>query len=170
MKEGNKKGNKPLGRQAVPVTPEAWFDEIVRAYVDAHEAIAFGPLAGVELDESGLFHLAPQVCLKFRGLNAGKKLLERAREAALCCYVANEERCPEVFAAPQLAFAFCYLASHFGLDLLDEETVGAVMDHIEKHGNALIAATSKLLADQERNLPAISLRKPLYARRRAKPR
>lgn len=141
-------------KNPIPVTPEDWLDEIARAYVDAYETIPFGSLAGIEIDESHLFHLAPAVCLKFRGIKAGKRILARTTEAALSSYVATEERCPEVFAVPQLAFAFCYLASHFGLDLMDAEAVSIVMDHIEKSQDKLKETTARLLADQDRMHPA----------------
>lgn len=155
-------------KNPVPATPQAWLDEVARAYVDAHEAIPFGPLAGTQIKERDLFQLAPAVCLKFRGIKAAKSILDRTTEAALCSYVATEAQAPEVFAVSQLAFAFCYLASHFGLDLLDEAALATVMDHVEQNQAALKKLTAGLLAAQDRMPPADRLVKPLHARNRSK--
>lgn len=65
--------------------------EIVCAYQDAAEAIPFGPAAGAELTEKELFHLAPLVCLKRRGIKRTHKNERIVTEAALSTYVANEE-------------------------------------------------------------------------------
>lgn len=115
----------------VPTTAEAWLKECAAAYADAHETIPFGPLAGVRLAERDLFHLAPVVCLKFRGIRASKAALKRATDAALASYVAMRERNPELLSRPTMAFAFCYVAAHFGLDLLTEEQASATLDYIE---------------------------------------
>lgn len=58
-----------------PRTPAQWLKEIKLAIADAAEAAPFGPLVGTEITAANLFHLAPVVCLKFRG----KKL--KGREA-----------------------------------------------------------------------------------------
>ena len=125
----------------MPDSPEAWLDEIAAAYRDGQEAIPFGPLVGQEFKPEDLFHLAPMVCLKFRGIKRTRGLLQKATDAALASYVATKERIPEVLAVPQLAFAFAYLASHFGLDLLDEQQVEAVMEYVEQNKAELLALT-----------------------------
>jgi len=125
----------------MPDSPEAWLDEIAAAYRDGQEAIPFGPLVGQAFKPEDLFHLAPLVCLKFRGIKRTRKLIQQATDAALASYVATKERIPEVLAVPQLAFAFAYLASHFGLDLLDERQVEAVMEYIEQNQAKLLALT-----------------------------
>ena len=51
----------------LPQTPAQWLTEIVLAIADAAGAIPFGPMTGTEITTSTLFHLAPLVCLKFRG-------------------------------------------------------------------------------------------------------
>ena len=130
---------KPSNR--MPDSPEAWLDEIAAAYRDGQEAIPFGPLVGQEVKPEDLFHLAPLVCLKFRGIKRTRRLLQKATEAALASYVATKERIPEVLAVPQLAFAFAYLASHFGLDLLDEPQVEATMEYVEQNQAKLLALT-----------------------------
>jgi hypothetical protein len=38
-----------------------------------------------------------------------------------------------VFSKPQLAFAFCYLAAHFGLDLVTERMLARTMEFIVEH-------------------------------------
>jgi hypothetical protein len=83
--------------------------------------------------EGDLFHMAPSICLKFRGIHAAKATHKRATTVALASYVAMEEREPEVFSRPQLAFAYCYLAAHFGLDLVTERVLARTMEFIVEH-------------------------------------
>jgi hypothetical protein len=116
-----------------PRSPLQWLDEVATAYADAYETIPFGPAVGADLRESNLFHLAPSVCLKFRAMPAAKATLKRATTAALASYVATEEREPEVFSKPHLAFAFCYLAAHGGLDLVTDTVFASTMDFLVEH-------------------------------------
>ena len=51
-----------------PQNPAEWLHEIDEAYRDARETLPFMPLVGVRPSESKLFHLAPRVAVKFRGL------------------------------------------------------------------------------------------------------
>jgi hypothetical protein len=129
----------------VPTTREAWLQEIAAAYADAHLAIPFGPLVGAELTENELFHLAPAVCLKFRGLARSKAALERATEAALASYVAMTVRDAKSLArlsSPHMAFAFCYVAAHFGLDLVTEDEASGALDYIARHRKELARKTT----------------------------
>ncbi len=71
--------------------------------------------------------------MKFRGLLSDENKLKLATEAALSSYVANLEVEQETLSDPRLAFAFCYLASHYGLDLVGIATLEDVMEFIEKH-------------------------------------
>ena len=115
----------------MPGSPQAWLDEIQAAYQDAAEAMPFGPLVGVTIRQADLFHLAPQVCLRFRGIKGTPSAQKKATDAALVSYVATTSRLPGELADPRVAFAFCYLAAHFGLDLLSQEQVQDIMDWVE---------------------------------------
>jgi hypothetical protein len=117
-------------RNPVPASPEDWLIEIVAAYRDAREAVPFGPLVGQPFGQAELFHLAPAVTLKFRGLPRSNRRLGRATEAALASYVANRADSPGVFKNPHLSFAFCYLASHYGLGLVSASIVDDLMEYI----------------------------------------
>ena len=128
----------------MPDSPEAWLGGIAAAYRDGQEAIPFGPLVGQEVKPEDLFHLAPLVCLKFRGIRRARRLLRKATDAALASYVTTKEQVPEVLGVPQLAFAFAYLASHFGLDLLDEQQVEAVMEYVEQNKAELLVLTKPI--------------------------
>jgi hypothetical protein len=108
-----------------------WLHEIADAYRDAHDTLPFMPLVGVMPSENQLFHLAPRVAVKFRGLPHSR--VDAATEAALSSYVASQEQAGGVFDDPRLAFVFCYLASHFGLDLISEEYVDEVMSFLEEN-------------------------------------
>ena len=39
---------------------------------------------------------------------------------------------------PQVAFAFCYIASHFGLGLIDEATASQILDHVADNADTLV--------------------------------
>lgn len=126
-----KKDNKPL-----PCAPAAWLKEIADAYRDAEEAIPFGPAAGVTITKKDLFHLAPAVCLKFRGLER-KKNIKKVTEAALSSYVATLDTAPDSMADSCMAFAFCYIASHFGMGLVTDEEATGILEYVEKHQDGL---------------------------------
>ena len=113
----------------MPETPAQWLREIVAAYADAHEAIPFGPLVGATVGPENLFHLAPTAFAKFRGA-ASRREVQAATDAALASYVAMQGHDPELISRPHIAFAFCYLAAHYGLRLLAEHEVTETMDFI----------------------------------------
>jgi hypothetical protein len=58
-----------------PTTPEEWLDEIRLAIDDARETGPFAEMIGESITEADLFHLAPLVCMKFRGLDFRDKAL-----------------------------------------------------------------------------------------------
>jgi hypothetical protein len=122
------------------VRPEEWLEEIRLAYADAREAIPFGQVVGQRFGERELFHLAPVVALKFRGLPR-RANLNRATEAALSSYVANLGTERAVLSDPRLAFSFCYLVSHYELGLVDMAAVESVMDFLERNV-ALLSPTA----------------------------
>ncbi len=118
----------------MPDTPDEWLKEIAKAYADAKEAIPFAPLTGQEMTDDDLFHLAPSVCLKFRGIKRSKKILKQATDAAVSSYAATQDINKEMLSSPKLAFAFCYLCSHFGLDIINENQFDEIMEYIETEG------------------------------------
>ena len=122
----------------IPDSPQAWLEEIANAYADAHETER---LLGGDIKPEDLYHLAPVLCLKFRGHGRSTPLRKKATDAALSSYVVNKDNLPHVLAVPQLAFAFAYFASHFGLDLLDTETVNRLMEYVEEHQWTLLQLT-----------------------------
>jgi len=124
-------------KHSIPGTPEEWLKEIAKAYNDAIEAIPFSSVTGHKITEDNLFHLAPSVCLKFRNIERTKKNLKKATYSAISSYVATKD-INEILSIPILSFAFCYLASHLGLDILDEETIVSLMEYIEKEQKTLI--------------------------------
>ena len=86
---------------------------------------------GEPIAESELFHLAPQVFLKFSDLRLSKRKRTEIVEGALASYVATMDEGTgrgELRDTPVLSFAFCYLAAHFVAGLLDETSVEHVMD------------------------------------------
>ena len=130
-------------QRALPGTPEAWLQEIRAAYADARRAIPFGPAVGQPLGEQDLFHLAPAVAVKFRNLTSQSGALKRATEAALTSYVASLESQGSVLSDPRLAFSLCYLASHYGLGLVELAAVESAMDFLERNAGRLSKGTDR---------------------------
>ena len=120
-----------------PTTPDDWFDEIRRAIADARKTKPFGLLTGHPITDSNLFHLAPLVCMKFRGLDyRDEKLRREVTEGALANYVANSD--PDgidhgLVARPLLAFALCYVTAHHVLDLIDDREAATVLDFCDEN-------------------------------------
>lgn len=110
-----------------------WISEIADAYLDAYEAIPFGKLIGEKITEKELFHMTPEICLKFRGIKRSKKNVNKTTEAMLASYVATEDQTEGIFKNPHLSFCFAYLACHFALELLTQNQVSEIMDFIEEH-------------------------------------
>ncbi|MBK5100478.1 MAG: hypothetical protein JJE15_05720 [Desulfobacteraceae bacterium] len=127
----------------IPQTKSEWIEEIAEAYSDAEEAIPFGKFVGEHIEDKDLFHTAPGICLKFRGIKRTKAKLKKTTEAALSSYVATKDFLGHILDDPHISFAFCYLASHFALDLIDNQKVNEIMDYIEAHRKKLAEAISK---------------------------
>jgi hypothetical protein len=124
-------------KHPLPKTPAEWLDEIKLAMADARKAKPFGLLTGQRITDSNLFHLAPLVCLKFRGLDFRDEALRRkVTEGALANYVANTD--PDgidhgLESRPLLAFAMCYVTAHYVLDLIDDREAESILDYCEEN-------------------------------------
>jgi hypothetical protein len=123
-------------KHPLPKTPAQWLKEIKLAIADASEAKPFGALLGEPITDAQLFHLAPLVCLKFRGRKQEGPKAKRVREVALANYVVNTD--PEgvdhgLEQRPMMAFALCYVAAHLALDLVDEQKAEAILEYCEEH-------------------------------------
>ena len=119
-----------------PTTPAEWLDEIRLAIADARKTKPFGWLTGQRITDANLFHLAPLVCLKFRGLNyRDEDLRRKVTEGALANYVANSD--PDgidhgLESKSLLASAVCYVTAHYVLDLIDEQEAEAVLGYCDQ--------------------------------------
>lgn len=122
----------------IPDIPSGWLNEIVAAYGDAREAIPFGALTGQNITEGELYHVAPVVCLKVREIPRSEARLKQATDAALASYVATTGLGDGSLEDPRMAFAFCYVASHLGLDLIDEQGAAALLDYLAEHEALLV--------------------------------
>lgn len=115
----------------IPETPDQWLEEILLAWSDAEKVQPVSRLMRSELEDADLFHLAPLICLKFRGKELTGEEAQTVTEVALANYVVNTE--PEgIDLHPQLAFALCYVAAHLALDLVDEQTASKLLDYCEE--------------------------------------
>jgi len=130
----------------LPRNPTEWLSEIADAYADAFETLYFMPLVGVDPQENVLFHLAPRVAVKFRGLPDCKA--DAAVEAALSSYVASKAQAGADLDDPHLAYAFCYLAAQFGLGIVNEQSVNEVMAFIEENKDMLARAITERTRDE----------------------
>ncbi len=120
----------------LPNTPAEWLHEITLAMADAREAKPIGKLVGHRITEADLYHLAPHVCLKFRGRKPTGKEAKRVVKTALANYIVNSDpdgNDHDLEHRPFMAFALCYLASHLCLDLIDEQKAEAVLIYCEEH-------------------------------------
>jgi hypothetical protein len=120
----------------IPLTSEGWLLEIKLAIKDAREIEQFSPLTDERITNVNLFHLAPLVCLKFRGRKLAGREADRVTETALANYVVNSD--PEgvdhgLESKPLLAFAVCYVTAHLALDLVDEKQAEAILNYCEEH-------------------------------------
>ena len=120
-----------------PTTPAEWLDEIGLAIADARKTKPFGIRTGQRITDANLFHLAPLVCLKFRGLNyRNEELRRKVTEGALANYVANSD--PDgidhgLESRPLLAFAVCYVTAHYVLDMIDAGEAETVLDYCDQN-------------------------------------
>ena len=121
----------------LPTTPNDWLDEIQLAIADARETKPFGLLTGQRITDANLFHLAPLVCMKFRGLDyRNEELRRKVTEGALANYVANSD--PDgidhgLESRPLLAFALCYVTAHYVLDLIDDREAESILNHCDEN-------------------------------------
>jgi hypothetical protein len=123
-------------RRDQPATPEEWLAEIRLAIKAARKTKWFGWLRGRWNTDANLFHLAPLLCLKFRGLDYRDEELRRTvTEKALANYVVNSD--PDgidhrLETRPLLAFAVCFVTAHYVLDLIDAGNTEAILDYCEQ--------------------------------------
>jgi hypothetical protein len=123
-------------KRPLPRTPVQWLKEIKLAIADAAEAVPFGPLTSTEITAANLFHLAPVVCLKFRGKKLKGREADRVIKVALANYIANSN--PHgidhgLDQRPLMAFTLCYVAAHLALDMVDEDKAEAILTYCEEH-------------------------------------
>ncbi len=104
--------------------------EIRLAWKDASETKPYAHLTGITLTDADLFHLAPLICLKYRGRQQTGAEADRVLKGALAHYAANAEKGLE--GKPQLAFALCYVTAHLVLGLVDEQTAEDLMNYCEE--------------------------------------
>jgi hypothetical protein len=117
----------------IPCDIETWLNEIAKAYQEAKDTIPYGKLIGENLKEKDLFHIAPQLAIKYRGFQGNAKIEKKAIDAALSSYEGNLDNSGDVLKKPEIAFTFCYFAAHFGMNFMKAEKVDEYMRYIEEH-------------------------------------
>ena len=116
----------------LPQNPVEWIEEIRDAMLDACDTEPFGILTGHPITEANLFHLAPLICLKFRGRKTRGAEAKRVIKTALANYLANSDQ-HGLESRPMLAFVLCYLGAHLALDLLNEQEAEVILNYCEGH-------------------------------------
>jgi len=112
---------------------DLWLKEIVDAYLNAKAALPYAVAAGKDMKEDDLFHMAPLVCLSFRGIEHSDENRRKATDAAISSYIANEEANQGVLSNPVMAFSFCYILAHYGLDLISDGQCQDILFHVESN-------------------------------------
>lgn len=123
-------------KRPLPRTSAQWLEEINLAMADAGEAAPFAPLVGTKITPGNLFHLAPVVCLKFRGRKLEGREADRVIKVALANYVAHSDPDGidnELDKRPKMAFALCYVSAHLALELVTEKKAEAILIYCEEH-------------------------------------
>ncbi len=122
-------------KRPIPRTLARWLGEIRLAIADARDTEPFGEWIGEPLTDANLFHLAPLVCLKFRGRKLVGREADRVTKTALANYIVNSD--PDgidhgLSQKPLMAFAVCYVTAHLALGLVDEEKAEAILNYCEE--------------------------------------
>lgn len=104
-------------------------EKIINAYTDAAETIPFGPAADVEITDRELFHLAPIVCIKFRGIERTTKNFKIVTVAAMSSYVANDHVHGDTLEHSIMAFALCYVVMQ--LQTKKDDSLYAEIQHLQ---------------------------------------
>jgi hypothetical protein len=121
--------------QPLPKSSDEWLTELRLAWRDARETKSFAHMTGTNVTDADLFHLAPLVCLKFRGREMTGKEADKVTKGALANYVVNtgpDAKVQGLATNPKMAFALCYVAAHLILGLVNEETAAEILDFCEE--------------------------------------
>ena len=119
----------------LPKSPDEWLAEIRLAWKDARETKSFAHMTGANFTDADMFHLAPLVCLKFRGREITGKEADKVTKGALANYVVNtgpDANVQGLESNPKMAFALCYVAAHLILELVDEQAASEILDFCEE--------------------------------------
>lgn len=128
---------------SLPATDSAWLEEVRAAFAYASETLSFMEVVGVKTHADALAIQAPILCAKFRGLPDSGRRFERAKEAALSSYVANSKSHSKAFEFPEVAFAFCYVATHYGYDFISEKDCERILDYLIERAERLLAPATR---------------------------
>ena len=114
----------------VPTSSRGWLKEMMEACLDTLQVVSSGRIAGKAYDQNSFYRVVAAACLKNRGLEPKGKYLDIAAEAARESYPASLETGANSLKEPHLAFVFCYLTAHFGLELIDDVTINSVLEYM----------------------------------------
>lgn len=119
----------------IPKTNKQWLKEIAEAYLDANGTLVFDP----SIKETDLYSIAPDVAIKFRQIKKNKKeMLEKAKEGAFSSYLATKDHIGEAMENPIISFSFCYIASHYAIELIEEDECSEILDYVVDNFDQLL--------------------------------
>lgn len=142
-------------KNPAPDSIELWLAEIAMAYKASEKFMqSAARVPNREIPDLLPWQLAPLFALGARGLDRHEKLLD---EAAGYAFSSFEQYFPVSEAVPApppaVAFAFCYVGAHLGLDLVSEEEADQVLDTIEANEDTLESMIDKAEAILKQNNP-----------------
>jgi Domain of unknown function (DUF6398) len=139
----------------IPTTNSAWIDEVRRAFADASTALPFEKLLGNNANPAFFPVLASNLCAKYRGLPFSGHEFDEAAEGTLASYEASAEYHAKSFETPEVAFAFCYVASHYGYGFISETETGRILDYLMDHADLLLTPAKPRPPWRKPRLPAV---------------
>ena len=140
----------------IPTTTSAWLDEVRHAFAEASKALPLKKLLGNNANPALIPFTAASLCAKYRGIPTSGRAFDQAAEATLASYEASAEYHAKSFEVPEVAFAFCYVASHFCYGLISEAEAGRILGYLIDHADVLLAPANPRPAKGKRRPPAMA--------------
>lgn len=142
-------------KNPAPDSIELWLAEIAMAFKASEKFIQSATRVPIkELPNLLPWQMAPLFALGARGLGQNEDLLD---EAAGYAFSSLEQYFPPDQAVPPpppaVAFAFCYVGAHLGLDLVTEAEADQVLDTVEANEDSLESMIAKAEAILKENNP-----------------
>jgi hypothetical protein len=138
----------------IPTTNSAWLDEVRNAFAEASKALPFQKLLGKNANPALFPFIASSLCAKYRGLPISGQEFDNAKEVTLASYEASAVYHAKSFEVPEVSFAFCYVACHYGYRLISEAETGRILGDLMDRADVLLTPPKPRPAKGKRRSPA----------------